>query len=466
MSSVDTSVYPSAFDPEKFFLPASNNTKTTLATYVAPNQLNNINVVSTNGFPDEGVISIDNEVIYYRSKTTSSFRNITRGYDGTISFQHATGSSVELRWVAAHHNRLKNAVKAVQRTLGINPQGSFPDVASRLNAAFSSANRRTSIIFNKNDGLTASETGYSDGPHLARMFLSPERFINVSKFHPVVFVDGLAQHQNDPFILVDNAQISSLDVNDGTNKGIITCSTASFLGSGIQVGDLVVVKGTPTNNDAYIIDSVLSNTQLKVTEIIFGVDQLVGAIGTITVISVTSITSPVKDVVCVPVGFASSDEADAVIFLDPPTTDQVVRVNYDVKNASAAVIYSTPIAIVADYNAPTNSSSITANGNSIFTLNIGRSRALAFKVRLSSTTSPQPTNVKIEIYGKNDLTERQYLAEYVDLSTGEFIDNGVWHFENKDLVETSHAYVKITDLSNQAFDYTFIFEVEALGNNV
>jgi hypothetical protein len=151
MSNIDTSVYPNAFDTEKFFLPALNNIKTTLTVSVAPNQVNIINVNSTGGFPDEGVISIEREVIYYRSKTANSFKNLTRGYDGTISFQHASGSDVELRWVAAHHNRLKNTLKTIERVLGINPQGSYPDVASRLQSFFSSVFKRSDKYKDKSE---------------------------------------------------------------------------------------------------------------------------------------------------------------------------------------------------------------------------------------------------------------------------------------------------------------------------
>lgn len=466
MSNVDTSVFPGAFDTEKFFLPALNNVKTTLTVSVTPNQVSVINVVTTSGFPDEGVISIDKEVIYYRTKTLTSFKNITRGYDGTTAVQHINGADVELRWVAAHHNRLKNAVKSIERTLGVNPQGAYPTVAARLDAIYNGVNKRTSQVLLENDASTPAETGYIGGvSRLARMFVCSERFIKIPNYGPVVYLDGLAQIQNDPVFLVNNVPLTSIDVNDGLSKGVIVCSSALFVTSGVSVGDVVVVKGSPTNNDAYIVDTVLSETQIKVTEIIFGIDQLSGAIGSISIIDITG-ASPVKDVVCLPISFVSTDEADAVIFLNPPDVLQQVRMNYEVKNIAVNITYDTPIAVLADYDNPTKSGSIASLGTDTFTLALGRDRAFIFKVKLLSTSSPESINVTIEIFGKSDFTELQYKTEYIDLSIGEFVDNIVWHYHNKDSITTTNLYVRITDLGTQTFTYTFVLEVEAIGNNV
>ena len=41
-----------------------------------------VTVVSTIGFPDEGVIFIDNEGIYYKNKSTNQFLDCIRGYIG------------------------------------------------------------------------------------------------------------------------------------------------------------------------------------------------------------------------------------------------------------------------------------------------------------------------------------------------------------------------------------------------
>ena len=50
-----------------------------------------INVVSTSGFPNSyGLILIDNEIITYESKTSTSFVNCKRGFVGTTSYQEAS----------------------------------------------------------------------------------------------------------------------------------------------------------------------------------------------------------------------------------------------------------------------------------------------------------------------------------------------------------------------------------------
>jgi len=50
-----------------------------------------INVVSTTGFPDSyGLLLIDNEIITYESKTSTSFVNCKRGFSGTTSYQDST----------------------------------------------------------------------------------------------------------------------------------------------------------------------------------------------------------------------------------------------------------------------------------------------------------------------------------------------------------------------------------------
>lgn len=50
-----------------------------------------INVASTTGFPDSyGLLLIDNEIITYESKTSTSFVNCKRGFSGTTAYQDST----------------------------------------------------------------------------------------------------------------------------------------------------------------------------------------------------------------------------------------------------------------------------------------------------------------------------------------------------------------------------------------
>ena len=46
-----------------------------------------VNVDSTNGFVDrDGIIKIDNEIIYYESKTSTTFENCSRGFSGITTY--------------------------------------------------------------------------------------------------------------------------------------------------------------------------------------------------------------------------------------------------------------------------------------------------------------------------------------------------------------------------------------------
>ena len=96
--------------------PATNNLRTTL--FSNPGTGPTIVVSSTNGFPSQGLISIEDEVIYYASKTATQFQSCTRGYDSTINVQHGAGLIVEQRWVAAHHNAVSNEIIRIEQVLG------------------------------------------------------------------------------------------------------------------------------------------------------------------------------------------------------------------------------------------------------------------------------------------------------------------------------------------------------------
>lgn len=55
-----------------------------------------LTVVSTSGYPDTGVLIVENERIYYGSKVGSAFNALIRGYDGTTAASHASGTALSL----------------------------------------------------------------------------------------------------------------------------------------------------------------------------------------------------------------------------------------------------------------------------------------------------------------------------------------------------------------------------------
>jgi len=120
------SKYPGAVDDADDLLVAVNNWWTTLPASIGAGDTT-FNLTDTDQLQDtEGVLSIEDECIYYatitRTVAGSTLGGVIRGYDGTIARAHALGSRAELRWVAAHHNGLSLALRLVENYLGINPQ--------------------------------------------------------------------------------------------------------------------------------------------------------------------------------------------------------------------------------------------------------------------------------------------------------------------------------------------------------
>jgi hypothetical protein len=80
-----------------------------------------VNVVDASLFPSVGFLSIDLEIIKYTGKTATSFTGCTRGADGTSASAHVQNQQVFHNVIAAHHNVLKDEIKAIETALGVNP---------------------------------------------------------------------------------------------------------------------------------------------------------------------------------------------------------------------------------------------------------------------------------------------------------------------------------------------------------
>jgi hypothetical protein len=78
-----------------------------------------ISVGSTDGFAASyGILSIDDELIVYASKTATQFTGCRRGALGTQAVQHAQGATVRANMVAAFITALQSAVLAIENELG------------------------------------------------------------------------------------------------------------------------------------------------------------------------------------------------------------------------------------------------------------------------------------------------------------------------------------------------------------
>jgi hypothetical protein len=118
--------YPGAIDDADDLLIAVNNWWTTLPAAIGSGDTT-FNLTDGDLIQDtEGVLSIEDECIYYatitRTTAGATLGGVIRGYDGTIARVHAAGTRVELRWVAAHHNGLSLAIRLLENYIGINPQ--------------------------------------------------------------------------------------------------------------------------------------------------------------------------------------------------------------------------------------------------------------------------------------------------------------------------------------------------------
>lgn len=114
--------YPSSASTDADLYVAVNSLATSLVgalTSVGGNNGADIEVTSTAGFPAAGFITIDQEAISYTSLLSSParFSGITRGADGTTASSHSAGSTVKHNVIAAHHNVLKEEIKAIETDL-------------------------------------------------------------------------------------------------------------------------------------------------------------------------------------------------------------------------------------------------------------------------------------------------------------------------------------------------------------
>jgi len=137
--------WPTDTDTNDELLIARNNWWTTLPAGIS-NGDTTFSISSGDQLQDtKGVLSIEDEVIYYETLTRSAYSatlgGVVRGYDGTVARPHAAGTRVELRWVAQHHNGLAQRIRVLESFLGplINQDPlnsvSFDNLAERLNAS-------------------------------------------------------------------------------------------------------------------------------------------------------------------------------------------------------------------------------------------------------------------------------------------------------------------------------------------
>lgn len=106
----------------------TDSARTNLSGAIAANATS-IPVLSTSLFPSSGSLKIDAEVIYYSSKTTTTFENLVRGASGTTAASHTINALAQSTILAAHHNTLVQAIICAQEK-ALAAQVADPDLAA------------------------------------------------------------------------------------------------------------------------------------------------------------------------------------------------------------------------------------------------------------------------------------------------------------------------------------------------
>lgn len=121
----DLSLYPQAIDSYNNLYEAKNLSSTTLAQAFGFN--GKIMVVGdTTNFPSEGILRISlpnyegltSEMVYYGTKTSTTFQNLIRGFCATRQSEWPVGCKVEAGVMAEHHNSVKDAILQIEANLG------------------------------------------------------------------------------------------------------------------------------------------------------------------------------------------------------------------------------------------------------------------------------------------------------------------------------------------------------------
>lgn len=129
------SVFPEVLDDFDSLYQATNNTKVPLKQSLTFNGARVI-VESTKDFPPSGILRVgpdvgevgDYEMIYYQSKTKSTFENLQRGFAGSVQRNWSpTNNFVSNSVLAEHHNAIKDAILNMENNCGVKD---FPEAES------------------------------------------------------------------------------------------------------------------------------------------------------------------------------------------------------------------------------------------------------------------------------------------------------------------------------------------------
>jgi len=105
--------FPNSVSTDSNLFIAVNNVYTTLTSAIS-SSTGTIPASNTASFPTVGYIIIENEIVLYTAKDATHFLNCTRGSDGSSAATHLTNKLIYHSIIAAHHNVLKDELKAIE----------------------------------------------------------------------------------------------------------------------------------------------------------------------------------------------------------------------------------------------------------------------------------------------------------------------------------------------------------------
>lgn len=153
--AIGTTNFPAALDTTETLIQAADNAITTLSAQI-DSSVTTIPVVATASFPSNGIFSIENELISYTGKTSTTFTGCTRGFDGTTAATHASSSLVEQEISSIYHRTMVSALIATQTKLGAGT------TANRVIVANGSGNYTASDLTHNSTDVAVGNVGAID----------------------------------------------------------------------------------------------------------------------------------------------------------------------------------------------------------------------------------------------------------------------------------------------------------------
>jgi len=125
-STGNLSLFPDTLDDKDSLYEVRNNAETKLAAGL-PYNGKKVIVDSTSAFPPKGMIRVgppsgvagDAELIYYDSKTDTTFKGLVRGFSGSRQNQWPSGSWATNAVTAEPHNAVKDAIINIEGRVGL-----------------------------------------------------------------------------------------------------------------------------------------------------------------------------------------------------------------------------------------------------------------------------------------------------------------------------------------------------------